>query len=135
MTGKGKWAMVFAGLGLMAMMPLRAHHSFAAEFDPKQRITLRGVVTKVEWTNPHTYFYVDVRADSGSVVNWACETAGPNTLTRQGWNRNSLKIGDQVTVVGYRARDGATVASAREVVLSDGRKVFAASAADGGPQR
>lgn len=114
--------------------PASAHHAFAAEFDISKRITLKGVVTKIEWSNPHTYFYVDVKEGS-NVVNWAFETAGPNTLARLGWDRHSLKIGDQVTVVGYRARDGANIASAREVTLADGRRVFAGSAADGGPSK
>jgi hypothetical protein len=94
---------------------------------------LQGNVTKIEWMNPHVYLYVDVKA-GGKTDNWACETAGPNTLARQGWSRMSLKIGDRVTVVGYRARDGAFVASAREVVLADGRKVFVGSPYDGGPK-
>jgi hypothetical protein len=113
--------------------PTYAHHSVGAEFDLSKRITLHGLVTKIEWMNPHVYLYVDVKTD-GKTANWACETAGPNTLARQGWNRTSLKIGDRVTVVGYRARDGAFVASAREVVLADGRKMFVGSPYDGGPR-
>jgi hypothetical protein len=113
--------------------PTYAHHSVSAEFDLSKRITLQGRVTKIEWMNPHVYVYVDVKAD-GKTANWACETAGPNTLARQGWSRMSLKIGDRVTVVGYRARDGAYVASAREVVLADGRKVFVGSPYDGAPK-
>jgi hypothetical protein len=113
--------------------PGYAHHSVGAEFDLSKRITLQGRVTKIEWMNPHVYLYVDVRA-SGKTDNWACETAGPNTLARQGWSRMSVKIGDRVTVVGYRARDGANVASAREVVLADGRKVFVGSPYDGAPR-
>jgi hypothetical protein len=121
-------------LGLTAPgTPSYAHHSVGAEFDLSKRITLQGRVTKVEWMNPHVYLYVDVSAD-GKTTNWACETAGPNTLARQGWSQNSLKIGDRVTVVGYRARDGAYVASAREVVLADGRKVFVGSPYDGAPK-
>jgi hypothetical protein len=135
MTGLRQWGLLLTGLTLLQAPPLSAHHSFAAEFDAKQRITVKGVVTKVEWTNPHTYFYVDVKGERGAVVNWAFETAGPNTLARQGWSRQSLKAGDQVTVTGYRARDGLLIASAREVVLSDGRKVFVGSTVDGGPQR
>jgi Family of unknown function (DUF6152) len=117
----------------LAGLPTYAHHSVGAEFDLSKRITLQGHVTKIEWMNPHVYLYVDVRAD-GKIATWACETAGPNTLARQGWSRMSLKIGDRVTVLGFRARDGAYVASAREVVLANGRKVFVGSPYDGGPQ-
>jgi hypothetical protein len=125
------WAIL---LGLvLPETPTYAKHSVSAEFDLSKRITLRGRVTKIEWMNPHVYLYVDVSAD-GKTSNWACETAGPNTLARQGWSRMSLKIGDPVTVVGYRARDGALVASAREVVLADGRTVFVGSPYDGGPK-
>jgi hypothetical protein len=123
---------VWIGLALPGT-PTYAHHSVGAEFDLSKRITLQGNVTKIEWMNPHVYLYVDVKA-GGKTNNWACETAGPNTLARQGWSRMSLKIGDRVTVVGYRARDGAFVASAREVVLADGRKVFVGSPYDGGPK-
>jgi hypothetical protein len=115
-----------------AAWPGLAHHSFSAEFDLNRKITLSGVVTKVEWTNPHTYFYVDV-PDGGKVTNWALETAGPNSLSRQGWRRDSLKVGDRVTVTAYRARDESHVASAREVVVGNGKRVFTGSAADGGP--
>jgi hypothetical protein len=110
-----------------------AHHSFAAEFDQNQPITLVGAVSKVEWMNPHTHFYIDVKDETGKVVNWDLETGSPNALSRRGWTRNSLKIGDQVTVQAFRAKDGSSLASARTVTLSDGRKVFAGSADDGGP--
>jgi hypothetical protein len=121
-------------LGLtLPVAPVFAHHSVSAEFDLSKRITLEGRVTKIEWMNPHVYLYVDVNAD-GKTSNWACETAGPNTLARQGWSRSSLKIGDRITVVGYKARDGSNVASAREIVLANGRKVFVGSPYDGGPQ-
>lgn len=113
---------------------LLAHHSFAAEFDPQQPITLTGVVTKVEWLNPHTHFYVDVKDQNGKVVNWDLETGSPNGLSREGWTRNSLKAGDTVTVQAFRAKDGSNLASARSVTLADGRKVFAGSAEDGGPR-
>jgi Family of unknown function (DUF6152) len=114
--------------------PLWAHHSFSLEFDATKQITFKGVVTKVEWMSPHTYFYLDVNEGPGKVVSWTFESAGPNALVRRGWNRNTLKIGDRITVVGYRAKDDVHVASAREVVLADGRKVIAASPNDGGPQ-
>lgn len=127
--------LILAGvLALAAATPVRAHHSFAAEFDANRKLSFHGVVTKVEWTNPHTYFYVNVKDDNGHVANWIFETAGPNLLSRLGWKRNSLKVGDLVTVVGYPAWDGARIASARSVILADGRKVFAGSAVDGGPK-
>ena len=104
------------------------------EFDPGKPIALQGVVTRVEWRNPHTYFYVDVRGDTGAVVNWIFETAGPAGLARSGWHPDSLKRGDQVTVFGYRCRSGSDIASARSVVFKDGHKLSAASSYDGGPQ-
>jgi hypothetical protein len=118
---------------ILAGIPSYAHHSVSAEFDIGKQITLEGRVTKIEWMNPHVYLYVDVSAN-GRIANWACETSGPNSLARQGWGRRSLKIGDRITVVGYPARDGAFVASAREVVLANGRKVFVRSPSDLGPQ-
>jgi hypothetical protein len=115
--------------------PLWAHHSFSLEFDSTKQVTFRGVVTKVEWMSPHMYFYLDVKDGASKVVNWTFESAGPNALARRGWNRNTLKVGDRITVIGYRAKDNDVhVASAREVVLADGRKVVAASPNDGGPQ-
>ena len=123
---------VIAGL-LIAVTPMFAHHSFAAEFDQNKPITLTGVVTKVEWMNPHTHFYIDVKDENGKVVNWDLETGSPNALSRRGWTRNALKPGDSVTVQAFHAKDGSSLASARTVTLSDGRKVFAGSADDGGP--
>ena len=106
-----------------------AHHSFAAQYDASKPITLQGKVTKVEWTNPHVYVYVDVRDDkTGEVVNWALEIGGgPNSLIRQGWSRDSLKTDDQITVEGSLARDGSRLASAQSIVLTaTGKRVFAA---------
>jgi hypothetical protein len=122
-----------AGVVILAA-PLLAHHSFAAEYDEKKLVTLKGMVTKVEWSNPHARFYVDVKDDKGNVTNWNLELASPNVLVRNGWKRNSLQAGDAVEVSGSQAKDGSNMANARAVTLSDGRKVFAGSSADGGPQ-
>jgi hypothetical protein len=112
-------------LALAAAGPTAAHHSFATQYDADQPITLTGVVTKVEWMNPHARFYVDVKDDGGNVTNWNLELASPNVLTRNGWSRTSLKEGDEVTVEGSRARSGANMANARTVTLADGKQVFA----------
>src|SRR5437660_4677395 len=121
-----------AGL-LLAAMPVLAHHSFAAEYDSTKPVNVTGAVTKVEWMNPHARFYVDVKDEGGKVSNWEFELGSPNGLMRQGWTRNSMKIGDSVTIDGYLAKDGAKLANARNVKLADGRKLFAGSTTDGGP--
>jgi len=114
---------------LDAAMPAHSHHSFAAQYDAAKPITLTGKVTKVEWTNPHVYVYVDVRDDkTGEAANWALEIGGgPNSLIRQGWSRDSLKADDVVTIQGSLARDGSRLASAQSIVLTaTGKKVFSA---------
>ncbi len=123
---------VSAGL-LMAAVPVFAHHSFSAEFDVKQPVTLKGTVTKVEWTNPHVWIYLDVTDAQGSVQHWQCENGAPNALSRMGWTRHSLNVGDQVTIEGFRAKNDERTANARQIILPDGRKVFSGSAEDGGP--
>jgi hypothetical protein len=112
--------------GLLAPdAPVFAHHSFAAEFDGNKQVKLIGVVTKVDWVNPHAYIYVDVKGDDGAMVNWAIETGAPNALYRQGWRKDDLKAGDTVTLEAFLAKDGSHTAAARNVKLPDGRRVFA----------
>lgn len=105
-----------------------AHHSFASEFDASKKIKLTGTVTKVQWRNPHTYFFVDVKGEDGAIHNWALELGSPNVLMRRGWTRDSLKIGDQVTVEGSRARDNSYKGNANSVVMADGKRLFNGSA-------
>jgi hypothetical protein len=121
---------IVAGLGLSASVS--AHHSFAAQYDASKPVMLTGKVTKVEWTNPHARFYMDVKGDDGKVVNWNLELASPNVLKRAGWSSTSLKEGDEVTVEGSLARSGADMANARTVVLANGQRVFARGTSDAG---
>jgi len=116
-----------AGL-LFGAVPVTAHHSFAAEYDASKPIKLTGAVTKIEWTNPHCFFYVDVKTESGKIENWALELGNPNALLRNGWTPKSVKIGDEVTVEGTRAKDGSLLGNARSMVLmSTGQRLFAGS--------
>jgi DNA/RNA endonuclease YhcR with UshA esterase domain len=127
---KASFASLVVGLTLLAPAAALAHHSFAAEYDTKKPVTLKGTVSKVEWTNPHARFYIDVKDESGTVTNWNLELASPNVLVRNGWNRHTLNVGDQVTVEGAQAKDGSQMANARTVTLADGKKVFAGSASE-----
>lgn len=116
-----------AGVMLLAVAPAYPHHAFSGEFDQAKPITLQGVVTRVDWENPHVYFYVDVADPDGKLVSWKCETRGPNGLERKGWKRDSLKPGDKVIVQGSLARDGSHTADGRQVTLANGRKILSGS--------
>lgn len=131
----GTLVFLSAALLLALARPLAAHHSFGAQYDRDQPITLTGAVTKIEWNNPHVYFYIDVlNEESGEVENWAWEMGAPAVIQRSGWRRNSMKIGDLVTVDGWRARNGAFHGNARTVILaSTGEEFGAESSADRTP--
>ncbi|MGB7217754.1 MAG: DUF6152 family protein [Vicinamibacterales bacterium] len=118
-----------AVLGFLAMaVPALAHHSFAAQFDSTKPVVLKGAVTRVEFRNPHIWVYLDVKGDDGKVTPWQCEGGAPNALTRQGWNRNTLGIGAEIIVDGFKAKDGTNTCNARVWRLPDGKTVFAGSA-------
>jgi hypothetical protein len=120
-------------ISLSAVIPLVAHHSFAAEFDSHTAVRITGALSKVEWTNPHSYFYIDVKDEKGAVQNWACEGGAPGALSRRGFRKGDIKIGDTLIIDGYRAKDGSFLMDARRVTLPDGRTVYGGSAGDGGP--
>jgi hypothetical protein len=125
---KAKTSLVLAGVGLMlAGIPILAHHSFAAQFDRNKPVTLTGPVTKIEWINPHARFFMDAKNSAGKLANWEIELSSTAGLLRRGWTRNSLKIGETVTVNGSLAKDGSNLANATTVTLSDGKRVFAGS--------
>jgi hypothetical protein len=112
-----------AGLFALAA-PIWAHHAFAAEFDAKQPVKLRGMVTKMEWINPHSWIHIDVKGDDGKMENWMVEGGSPNTLFRRGFTKDSLQSGTEIVVDGYRAKDGTMRANGRDVTFPDGRKLF-----------
>jgi Family of unknown function (DUF6152) len=120
----GLVALVLATAVIAATRPMTAHHSFAAQYDRNKPVTLTGPVTKLQWANPHIYFFMDVKDGAGAVSNWAIEGGAPNTLYRAGWRKDSVKIGEVVTVHGYLARDGSKLANLATAVLADGRNLY-----------
>ena len=129
---RAKLAGIVTGLALLVgAVPMLAHHSFDAEYDRNKQREFKGTVTKVEWMNPHARFYLDIVGEDGKTENWEFELGSPNGLMRNGWKRDSMKIGDVVSLSGNLAKDGSHLANARNVTLADGRLLFAGSSADG----
>ena len=126
-------AVLIAGAGLTIALPLCAHHAFQAEFDAKKPIHLQGVVTRMEWINPHAWMHIDVKNSDGSTASWMIEAGTPNTLFRRGFTKESLKVGTEVVVDGYQAKDGSNTGNGRDVTLPDGRKLFFGSTGTGAP--
>ena len=132
---RAKVFVVIVVLALMAaaLPSASAHHAFSAEFDAEKPVKLKGVVTKMDWTNPHAWIYMDVKEQDGKVVNWGVETGAPNALLRRGFTKNYLPPGTEIVVDGFRAKDGSTRANGTTVTLSDGRKLFLGSSGSGAP--
>lgn len=127
-------AVVVTGLAMLAAGgPVLAHHAFSSEFDANKPLTIKATITKMEWTNPHAWLHVDVKGPDGKGVAWLVELAGPNALYRRGWKRQDLPIGAEVTINGYLAKNGSPTINASDVIMSDGRKLFAGSSGTGAP--
>lgn len=121
---RGTAALVMTIAVLASGISMAAHHSFAAQYDREKPITLKGAITKIEWANPHIYFYMDVAEQAGAPANWAIEGGAPSTLYRAGWRKDSAKVGELVTVSGFLARDGSKLVNMQSAVLADGRNLF-----------
>ena len=133
---RSKLFSVVAGAALVvtaAAVPVIAHHSFAAEFDAKRPVKLRGTVTKMEWINPHSWIHIDVKTADGKTEKWMVEGGAQNALLRRGWNKNSLLPGTEILVEGFQAKDGATRANGRDITFPDGKKLFVGSSGTGAP--
>ena len=125
---------ILLGIGVLMAAPLTAHHSFSAEFDFQKPVTLVGILTKMEWLNPHGWIYVDVKGADGTVVNWSVEAGSPNTLLRRGLRKTDFPIGREVKVTGYLAKNGTHAANGRTVTFPDGRDFFMGSSGTGAPE-
>jgi hypothetical protein len=138
MRGTTGFALTVASVltvAMIAAVPLRAHHAFSAEFDANKPVNLRGVVTKVELINPHSWIHIDVKEPDGKVANWAIEGGTPNTLFRMGITKDSLPAGTEILVDGYQAKDGSRRANGRDITLADGKKVFIGGSSTGAPTK
>ena len=133
MKARARRFLLTALLAATAVRLLSAHHSFAAEFDLNKPVVLTGPVTRIEWGNPHIWVYLDVKDERGVVTLWQCEGGAPNTLTRNGWSRETLKASQQIVIEGWRAKDGSNTCNMGKVKLPDGRSVFAGSSAGDNP--
>lgn len=132
-TARGLGAIAIA-VGLLRLTaPVVAHHAFSAEFDAKRPVKLEGVVTKVEWINPHSWIHIEVKKPDGTSQAWMIEAGAPNSLTRRGFTKESLPIGTKIVVDGYQAKDGAARANGRDLTFSDGKKLFMGSSGTGAP--
>jgi hypothetical protein len=128
-----KMAVLIAGVVLLSIAPVRAHHAFSAEFDAKRPVKFHGTVTKVEWINPHTWIHLDVKKDDGTVEKWMIEGGNPHNLFRRGFSPSILTAGKEIVVDGYQAKDGTHRANGRDLTLPDGRTLFLGSSGTGAP--
>src|SRR5262245_65953285 len=137
-TRKEKYFMRTATIGMLAAFllnaaPLWAHHAFAAEFDANKQVTLKGTIAKMDWINPHAWLHIDVKEADGSLTRWMIELGPPNSLLTRGWNKQSVPVGSDITIVGYLAKDGAKRANGRDITLPNGKQLFAGSSGTGAP--